>query len=408
MRILIAPDSFKGSLSAVAAAEAMRRGCRRVFPEAEYDLLPAADGGEGTTAALVKATRGTLHSVTVSDPLGRPVMAQWGLLGDGRTAVVETAAASGLPLVAPDERNPMGASSRGTGELLLAALAGLRAAGHEGTTAASEAAAASGHGGPGPARLILGLGGSATNDAGAGLLSALGIRFFGSQGEELSSGGAALARLERIDAAGATPLLDGVEILAATDVDNPLCGPAGASFVFGPQKGASVEEAVLLDAALQQFAQKARETTGRDAQGVPGAGAAGGIGAGLLFFTRAVLRPGIDLVLETAGFEARAARADLVLTGEGLTDSQTARGKAPLGVARAAKGLGKPVLCISGGLGGGARELYALGVDGMASAVCAVSTLEAAMERAGPLLEDAAERAMRLLATGMNMGAFVL
>ncbi len=379
MRIVIAPDSFKGSASAEAVAEAMARGVRAVFPGAELRTVPIADGGEGTVEALVSATRGRTVEARVTGPLGEPVAARWGVLGDGTTAVVETAAASGLPLVPAGRRDPRLATTRGTGELVRAALdAGLR-------------------------RLVLGLGGSATNDGGTGLARALGIRFLDAAGQELPEGGAALARLERIDLSGADPRLPGLELLVACDVDNPLTGPRGASAVYGPQKGASPAVVAELDLALARFARVAAEATGRDVAGAPGAGAAGGLGAGLLFFTPARLRPGVEIVLEATGFEALVRGAALVLTGEGRTDAQTAMGKAPVGVAAVARRHGVPVICLSGGLGDGADEVLAHGVDALSGIVPGPLALEQAMREAPALIEAAAARACRLVKVGMRM-----
>jgi glycerate kinase len=380
MRIVVAPDSFKGSLSALAVAEAMERGVRSVFPDASVARVPIADGGEGTVEALVAATGGRLESRRVTGPLGEPVEARWGVLGDGRTAVVEMAAASGLTLVPRERRNPRVTTTRGTGELVRAALdAGLR-------------------------RVVVGLGGSATNDGGAGLARALGIRFLDDAGRDLPEGGAALARLARVDLAGQDARIAAAEVVVACDVDNPLTGPRGASAVYGPQKGATPAMVAELDAALERYARVAREATGRDVAGLPGAGAAGGLGAGLLFFTPARLRPGVEIVLEMTGFDALVRGADLVLTGEGRTDFQTAMGKAPVGVAAAAKRHGVPVVCLSGGLGPGADEVLARGIDALAVAVPGPMGLEEAVARARELVEAGAARACRLVALGMRIG----
>ena len=379
MRVVIAPDSFKGSLSAQAAAEAMARGVGAVFPEAELRLVPIADGGEGTVDALVTATAGRFCEARVAGPLGEPVVARWGVLGDGTTAVIEMAAASGLSLVAPGARDPRAAGTRGTGELMRAALdAGLR-------------------------RLVIGIGGSATNDGGSGMARALGIRFLDVDDRELPEGGAALARLERIDLGGADPRLAGAEILVACDVDNPLTGPRGASAVYGPQKGATPEMVAELDLALARYARVGAIATGREVASIPGAGAAGGLGAGLLLFTQARLQPGVEIVLEATGFDALVEGAALVLTGEGRTDLQTAMGKAPVGVAAVARRHGVPVICLSGGLGAGADEVLARGVDALAGMVPEPMALEDAMRGAGALLEAAAARACRLVRVGMRL-----
>lgn len=392
MRILIAPDSFKGSLSALAAAQCMERGARAVFPQAVCDLIPMADGGEGTVDALVEATKGQTFPLTVRGPLGKAVEARWGLFGDGRTAVVEMASASGLPLLRPEERDPLRACTFGTGELIRAALAVLHRQSENRPPEKAERPT-----------LIIGIGGSATNDGGSGAVRALGTRFLDANGDDLPPGGAALARLDRIDRSGLDPLLAQTEILVACDVDNPLTGPRGASAVFGPQKGADPDMVRELDAALAHYAALARAATGRDIADQPGAGAAGGLGAGLLFFTGAALRPGVEIVLEATDFAARAQQADLVLTGEGMSDFQTAYGKAPVGVARAAKRFGRPVLCISGALGRNVEDVYAQGIDALAGAVSSVSTLEDCMEMAGPLLETAVERVCRTLKVGMDL-----
>lgn len=381
MKIVVAPDSYKGSLGALAVAEAIERGVRAVFPDAEIAKVPIADGGEGTVDALVVATGGRVEELEVRGPLGEPVRARWGVLGAGDTAVIEMAAASGLPLVPRERRDPRVTTTYGTGELIRAALdAGLR-------------------------RIVVGLGGSATNDGGAGMARALGVRLLDAAGAELPEGGAALARLARIDVRGLDPRLAEAELIVACDVDNPLTGPRGASAVFGPQKGATPEGVRALDAALARFADIAAAATGRDVADRPGAGAAGGLGAGLLLFTPARLRPGVEIVLEATGFDALVRDADLVITGEGRTDAQTAMGKAPVGVAAAAKRHRVPVVCLSGGLGEGADEVLAAGIDAVASAVPGPMTLEEATRHAAPMVEAAAARVCRLLRVGAAIAA---
>jgi len=389
MRVLIAPDSFKGSLSALAAAESMARGVCSVFADAVCDLAPIADGGEGTVEALTVATGGEIRTSTVRGPLGKPVEARWGLLGNSRAAVVEMAAASGLPLLKPEERNPLLADTYGAGELIRAALAALHGPAFLGN-----------HDTP---ALIIGIGGSATNDAGSGALRALGLRFLDAAGKELEPGGAALARLARIDCAWLDPLLDQTRIRVACDVDNPLTGERGASAVFGPQKGATPDMVRELDQALLRFAEVARESTGSDLAATPGAGAAGGLGAGLLFFAGARLEPGVTIVLEATDLASRAARADLVLTGEGRSDIQTTYGKAPVGVAKIAKRYGKPVICVSGSLEPEAETLYEQGIDALAATVCSVESLEYHMQHAGILLENATARVCRAVRAGMRL-----
>jgi glycerate 2-kinase len=380
MRVVVAPDSYKGSLSALQVAEAMERGVKAVFPDAEVRKVPIADGGEGTVEALVAATHGTIRHAAVRGPLGEAVRAAWGVLGDGETAVIEMAAASGLPLVPRDRRDPRITTTHGTGELLRAALdAGLR-------------------------RVIVGIGGSATNDGGTGMARALGVRFLDAQGADLPEGGAALARLARVDLGGLDPRLAAASLLVACDVDNPLTGPRGASAVYGPQKGATPEMVRELDAALGRYAEVAQAATGREVEERPGAGAAGGLGAGLLLFTPARLRPGVAIVLETTHFDEVVRGADLVITGEGRTDFQTAMGKAPVGVAAAAKRFGVPVVCLAGGLGHGVDDVLEKGIDAVASAVPAAMPLEEAMAQGASLVEAGTARACRLVRVGMGMG----
>jgi glycerate kinase len=380
MRIVVAPDSYKGSLSAVGVAEAMERGVLAVFPGAEVLKVPIADGGEGTVEALVTATRGRIEHRTVRGPLGEPARARWGVLGDGETAVIEMAAASGLPLVPKERRDPRVTTTFGTGELMKAALdAGL-------------------------AKLIIGIGGSATNDGGAGMARALGVRFLDGAGHDLPEGGAALARLARIDLSGLDRRVARADILVACDVDNPLTGQRGASAVYGPQKGASPEMVQELDGALEKYAAVAKAATGRDVASAPGAGAAGGLGAGLLYFTPARLRPGVGIVLDAARFSTIMQGADLVITGEGRTDLQTAMGKAPVGVARMAQQHGIPVLCIAGGLGEGADDVLAKGIEALASVVPRAMALEECMARGAELVEEGTARACRLVRLGMQLG----
>lgn len=373
MRIVIAPDSFKGSVSALCVAEAMARGVLKVFPGAEVRKVPIADGGEGTVEALVSATGGQLKMTQVSGPLGEKRAAQWGVLGDASTAVIEMAAASGLPLVATGQRDPRITCTYGTGELIRSALdAGLR-------------------------RIIVGIGGSATNDGGSGMARALGVRFFAEDGSPLPPGGGALARLSHIDITDLDPRLPEAEIMVACDVDNPLCGPRGASAVFGPQKGATAEMVLELDAALKHFADCARVASGRDVATLAGAGAAGGLGAGMMFFTPARLKPGVDIVLDAVGFAGLVKDAAFVITGEGRTDCQTAYGKAPVGVARVAKQFGVPVFCISGGLGDGADDVLAQGIDAIMSICQRPLSLEECMQDAASLIEQAATRLCRIV-----------
>jgi glycerate kinase len=361
MRVVIAPQEYKGTLTAAEAAAAMAQGVRRVFPDSEVVLLPLADGGPGTVAAIVAAAGGSIRATAVTGPLGGKVSAEWGLLDDG-TAVIEMAAAAGLLLAPERDRNPRIATTFGVGELVRAAL-------DEGCQ-----------------RIIVGLGGSATNDGGAGMAQALGVRLLDAQGVELPPGGAALASLDRIDASGIDARVSGVDVLGATDVRNPLCGPEGASIVYGPQKGATPDMARELDAALRCYAGVIERDLGVSVTDVPGAGAAGGLGAGLITFLGATIRPGIDIVGEVVRLVERIRGADLVLTGEGRLDGQTAFGKTVAGVARIAAAEGVPVIVVPGSLGDGWESVLPL--------VAAVEPATGDGEPAGRLA-DAVERALR-------------
>ncbi len=358
MKIVIAPDSYKESLTALEVATEIEAGFREVFPDADYLKLPMADGGEGTVAAMVAATGGTLVEVEVTGPLGEKVTAYYGLTGDGKTAIIEMAAASGLALVAPALRNPMNTTSYGTGELIRAAL-------HAGIN-----------------HLIIGIGGSATNDGGAGMLQALGVALLDGAGLEIGFGGGQLAHLDRIDIRTMDPRLRQCRIEAACDVTNPLTGSRGASAVFGPQKGATPEMVAQLDANLCRYAGLISRDLGVQVELVPGAGAAGGMGAALLAFLGAQLRPGIDIVMEAVGLEEYVKDADLVITGEGCIDSQTINGKTPIGVARMAKRFGKPVIGIAGCLAGDAAVVHSHGIDAVFSVLSQTCTVDEALTNA--------------------------
>ena len=382
MRILIAPQSLKGSLTAAEAGQAIATGAKLAYPEAEIATIPVADGGEGTVQALVDATGGSIVEQTVTGPLGTPVAAFFGLLGDGHTAALEMAACAGLPLVPPDKRDPRITTTYGVGELILAALdAGCR-------------------------HFIIGIGGSATNDGGAGMAQALDAALLTEDGKELARGGAALATLSHISISNMDPRLQECTVQVACDVNNPLCGPTGASAVYGPQKGATPEMVVQLDAALAHYAQIIERDLGLTVGNIPGAGAAGGLGAGLLTFLHATLRPGAQIVLEAVQLEEQMRAADLVITAEGQLDSQTAYGKSVGAVAAMAKRYGLPVLALAGSLGNGYQVVYTLGVDAVAVLPSGPMTLPYAMEHAAELTSDCAERALRLLRTGANMRAF--
>lgn len=377
MRIIIAPQSLKGSLTAYEAGQAIANGVRAVLPAASIDIVPIADGGEGTVQALVDATGGTLLPRTVTGPLDEPVTALFGLLGDGTTAVIEMASCAGLPLVPPDKRNPRITTTYGVGELILAALD------------------------HGCRHFIIGIGGSATNDGGAGMAQALGAQLLNNEGQQIARGGAALATLAHISTAQLDPRIHESTVDVACDVNNPLCGPTGASAVYGPQKGATPEMVAELDAALAHYAEIIERDLSIGVKDVPGAGAAGGLGAGLLTFLHAQLRPGAQIVLEAVQLEQHLQTADLVITAEGQIDAQTAYGKSVGAVASLAKRYNLPVLALAGGLGENYQSVYNLGVDAVAALPPRPMTLEHAMQDAAQLMSEATERAIRL----MRMGA---
>jgi glycerate 2-kinase len=339
VKVVVAPNAFKGSLTASQAAAAIARGVKEAMPDAEVVEVPVADGGDGTVEALVSANRGEYRSVEVQGPLGDPVTAQYGLIDSGRIGVVELATASGLTLIPSDRRDPRRTSTYGFGQLL-------QAARRDGVT-----------------QIIAGIGGSATNDGGAGMAQALGYRFLDAQGQDLAPGGAALARLERIDSFGFDHGWSSVKVRVACDVTNPLTGPLGASAVYGPQKGANPDMVRELDAALGRLAGVIERDLGKRVAEIPGAGAAGGTGAGLVAFLDAELVPGAPLVVEAAGLDAQLAGADLVITGEGQVDEQTAYGKAPGEVAKRAQAAGVPVVLLAGSKGPGWEALNQLGVS---------------------------------------------
>ncbi len=377
LKIIVAPNTFKGSLSATQAAIAIARGVREVFPDADVVEIPVADGGEGTVEALVAAQKGTFRRLTVEGPLGDPVLASYGLIDDGRTAVVELASASGYTLVSPAARDPGKTSTYGFGQLLEAA----RQAGVE--------------------SVIAGIGSSATNDGGAGMAQALGYRLLDANGRDLPRGGAALLSLERIDGAGLDPGWRSVKVMVACDVTNPLTGPEGASHVYGPQKGADPETVRLLDRALAQLAVVIERDLGKRVADIPGSGAAGGTGAGLLAFLGARLVSGAALVVEASGFERALPGAQLVITGEGRVDGQTAYGKAPGEVARRARAAGVPTLLIAGSKGKGWDTLSSSGVTTVVTLAQETDTeghnLDDVMRDAAPALTRAAAQAVKEL-----------
>jgi len=375
MKVVVAPNPFKGSLGAREVAQAMEAGVRRVWPGCDVVRVPLADGGEGTLAALVLAAGGRVVTREVTGPLGDRVAARLGFLDGGATAVVEAAQAAGLTLVPPGRLDPLGATTHGVGELIAAALdAGCR-------------------------RVVVGIGGTATVDGGVGMASALGARFLDGDGRPVARGGAGLGAIRAVDARGLDPRLRQVEVVAAVDVDNPLCGPDGAARVFGPQKGATPAMVAELDAGLENLAAVVRRDLGRDRSRDAGAGAAGGLGFALMAFLNAALRPGAEVVMTAAGLEGHLEGASLVITGEGCLDSQTERGKGPAAVARLARQAGVPVVAVVGSLAG-LPAAAGLGFDAIVCTYPGPVPLQQVMRQAGELLASATEQACRLVAAG--------
>lgn len=376
-RIIVAPDSFKESLSAAGVAYHIAEGIHKVLPAAEVIRIPLSDGGEGLLDALISGTAGRFITREVTGPLGKKVTARFGMLGDNRTAVIEMAEASGLALVPREERNPMVTTTYGTGELIKAALdLGCR-------------------------RMIVGIGGSATNDGGSGMAEALGVKLLDAGEESISRGVEGLFSLKSIDMSAADPRLLQTEILVACDVNNPLCGPNGASYVYGPQKGADREMLPVMDQALFNLARVIKRDLKLDVQDIAGAGAAGGLGAGLIAFAGGKLCSGLGMVFEILDFESiLASKADLVITGEGQINAQTLFGKVPVGVAQVAKKYDLPVLAIVGSIGPGAEKVYEAGIDAIMSITPGPISLEEAMTLTEELVTDATVRAMRLIMMG--------
>lgn len=372
MKIVIAPDSFKDSLSAQAVANAIASGLAEVWPDAELIKCPMADGGEGTIEALLDACQGQWMSAQVSGPLGDRLEAHWGWLAQSRTAIIEMAMASGLQLLTLTQRDACLTSTAGTGQLISAALDA------------------------GAQRVILAIGGSATNDGGSGMISALGARFLDRDDRPLPGGGLALADLARIDLSGLDPRLAGVRVEIAADVDNPLCGPNGASHIFGPQKGASPDQVLALDAALAHFADHSARTLGHDLRDSPGSGAAGGMGFAAKAYLNASFRAGVEVVANLTGLEQALRGADLVITGEGRFDAQTLRGKTPLGVARVAKRQQVPVIVLAGTLGEGYEQLYQHGISAAFALTSGPMDLEKACREAPRLLHERARDVARV------------
>lgn len=373
MKIVIAPDSFKESLTALEVANAIETGFKRIFPNAEYVKLPMADGGEGTVQSLVDATQGCLIEAEVTAPLGNQVKSFFGLSGDGKTAIIEMAAASGLHLVPMDKRNPCQTTSFGTGELIKQAL------------------------NLGVQHIILGIGGSATNDGGAGMLQALGLRLLDKNGQSIGFGGAALSNLAEIQLVDLDPRLQHVQIEVACDVNNPLCGERGASAIFGPQKGATPEMVKELDAALAHFAEIAVRDCGKQIKEQPGAGAAGGMGGGLLLLPNVQLKAGVQIVLDNLKLAEQVKDADLVITGEGRMDAQSILGKTPIGVARMAKQFNKPVIAIVGCLREDYDVVYEHGIDAVFPIIRSLGDLPTILKQGEQNLISTAQNVARLL-----------
>ena len=371
MKIIVAPDSFKGSLSAVEAANAIDKGIKNAFPEAETVLIPVADGGEGTLETLVAATKGEIRNVVVIDPLGNKVEAGYGVLGDKKTCVIEMAAASGLTLISNEELSPLEATTYGTGQLIKQAL-------DDGFTS-----------------FVVGLGGSATNDGGAGMLQALGLKISDADGNEIGYGGGSLDKIASIDTNSFDSRIKGCKFLIASDVENPLIGSNGASHIFGPQKGATPEIIAQLDQNLAHWANQVAKVTGIRMHDMPGAGAAGGIGGAFQAFFPCEVERGIDVVLEYSNINKFLTGTDLVITGEGRVDEQTASGKTPMGVAQIAKMQGIPTVIMAGSVSEDAAVLHDFGVVSIHSIINKPMTLEEAVRNAAVLLEWSAEQVVR-------------
>lgn len=378
MKIVIAPDSFKESLTALHVCEALEKGIKTHFPNAEISKVPMADGGEGTVQSLVDATGGQIIQAKVTGPLGKEVEAFYGILGDGKTAVIEMAAASGLHQVPMDERNPLITTTRGTGELILKALD--QKVKH----------------------IIIGIGGSATNDGGAGMAKALGAKLINTNGAEIKEGGGSLNQLAAIDLTNFDSRLAEVKVEVACDVDNPLTGATGASAVFGPQKGATPDMVKQLDRNLAHYAAVIEKEMDIHIQNVPGAGAAGGLGGGLLAFLSAELKPGVDIVIEATQLESYIKNADLVITGEGRIDGQTIYGKTPIGVAKTAKKHSVPVIAIAGSIGAGSEAVYEHGISALFSVVPGAVDLSEALAKAVENIERTAKNVASVIRLGIK------
>lgn len=378
MKFLFASDSFKGSLTSQRSAQLLEQAARQVFPQVECASVAVADGGEGTVEAVVGAVGGRMHTVTVQGPLGAPVSAAWGQLGEDR-AILEMAAASGLPLLRPEERDPEKTSTYGTGQLIRAAL-------EQGCT-----------------DITIAIGGSATNDGGTGCLEALGVRFLDAQGQALHGCGASLEKIAWIDTSGLLPLAAKARFTVMCDVNNPLCGAQGATMVYGAQKGADPAMLQRLEQGMCCYRQVLEQTFGTDAGEWPGAGAAGGLGVALMLFLQAQRRSGIESVLDLIGFDQRLEGVSLVVTGEGRTDGQSACGKVLHGVGERCKRCGVPAVALVGGLGAGAEDIFAHGIESLFTTVNGPMPLETALANAEELYYSAAVRMFRLLRVGMRL-----
>ncbi|BDG33815.1 glycerate kinase [Parageobacillus thermoglucosidasius] len=370
---VLAPDSFKGSMTAKEVCVAMEKGIKKVYPDANCIHVPMADGGEGTVQSLVDATDGKIFEVEVTGPLGNKVTAKYGIMGDNETAVIEMAEASGIQYVTNETKNPMVTTTYGTGELIRACLD------------------------KGIKKIIIGIGGSATNDGGAGMAEALGVKFLDRHGNQLPRGGGYLDQLSEIDISNLDPRLKEVSIFVACDVTNPLCGENGASYVFGPQKGATEEMVRILDRNLSHYADVVKKQLGKDVKNIPGAGAAGGLGAGLLIFTQATLQKGIDLVIEYSQLRNKIKDADYVFTGEGGIDFQTQYGKTPYGVAKVAKEFNKKVIAIAGHIGEGIDVLYDKGIDAIFGIIPEAGSLDKILKDGAKNVERTCENIARLI-----------
>ena len=380
MKIILAPDSFKGNLTSLEVAIAFEKGIKRVLPRANCIKIPMADGGEGTVQSLIDGIGGEIIRKRVIGPIGQKVFARYGLLSNG-TAVIEMAEASGLPLVTTRQKNPTKTTTFGTGELIIDAI------------------------NKGAKKIIIGIGGSATNDGGVGMAQALGVRFLDSKDKEIKQHGSGgmLKKIVKIDTRETNKVLKNINIIVACDVDNPLCGRLGASYIFGPQKGATPAMVRVLDDNLKHLAKIIKQSLKKDISKLKGAGAAGGLGAGLVAFAKAKMKSGVDIVIDATNLERHMKNTNLVITGEGRVDSQTAYGKTPSGVAKSARKYGIPTLVIGGGITDDAKDIFSHGIDALESACARDMSLEDAIKHSREHLANAAERAIRLVLVGKKI-----